>query len=371
MLDDLFKIHPSAGAKTSVKKMKILVLLLVIFVCCYHQTRASNTPYNTSAYQQKMGTGFSTNYFKTLNFNKYRKQNIEDILQKGFKNVRLRCRADLDGFDMTTFLNNLETVVDDCLEKDVVPIISWIHHEAEAFANETHRQGYLQWWTEVATRLKDKDYRLSFNLFTELGVDGCGDSCEQSLRENRNKYHNWTIEVVQRIRESGGKNDKRIIILASPTKTAKGLDEIDSSVYKNDDYMMVEWHFYASGPNKKPGGAKFWEGDGTGEGKNNVDAAFQYATDFTTSTGVLTYLGAWMPQDNSSGALNQTEVIYFARYFIEQLYPIPWSLNVLDVYYKTKTSQWLTGIQTIKNQPLNMSEVLDNIIQVRNLLYSK
>lgn len=49
----------------------------------------------------------------------------------------------------------------------MVPIISWNNHEAEALARDYDRENYVTWWTAVASELKD-----SFNLFTELGLDG-------------------------------------------------------------------------------------------------------------------------------------------------------------------------------------------------------
>ncbi len=59
------------------------------------------------------------------------------------------------------FLDRLTEVVDECIERDVAPIISWIHHAAEAKANETDRQNYIDWWTRVAEKLKDRNYHLS------------------------------------------------------------------------------------------------------------------------------------------------------------------------------------------------------------------
>ncbi|CAG2184573.1 unnamed protein product [Mytilus edulis] len=306
---------------------------------------------------------------KTLNFNKYNKNNLADVYERGFRNLRLRCRADLDNFNMTVFLTNLETVVNDCLATNIAPIVSWIHHEAEAFATDSHRTKYLEWWTSVAERLKDKDYRLSFNLFTELGVDSCENECAQSLRENTVKYNDWTSAVVKKIRESGGKNDKRIVILGSPKKTAKGLEEINQNIYKNDHYMMAEWHIYASGPNKKlkndgNPGQKYWSGTGDDFGKSNVMTAIGYANYFTSVYNLTTYLGAWMPQANANGDLNQTEIVNFGKYFAQVIKPIPWSMNVLDTYYDTKNSNWKLDEQVIKGQTLNMSRVLDEIISV-------
>ncbi|XP_075265375.1 uncharacterized protein LOC142357709, partial [Convolutriloba macropyga] len=152
----------------------------------------------------------------------------------------------------------------------------------------------------------------------ELGIDSCGDDCSDSLREDTDEYNKWTHSVVRKIRSTGGKNEKRILILASPKKDGRGLELIDPDIYQNDNYMMAEWHIYASGPNKKylsngKKGQKYWSGDGSDGGKDNVDTAFLYARQesFTAETGLLTYLGAWMTQDEKEGALDQQETIYF------------------------------------------------------------
>ena len=341
--------------------------IVILLTCCTLELMASSNPISPSDYQKVIGQGFSTNYFKTLDFSKYSKTNIEHVAAKGFKNLRLRCRADLDGLDMTKFLKNLKTVVNDSLNLNVTPIISWIHHEAEANATDEARTEYLNWWTKVATKLRSFDYRLSFNLFTELGIDGCGNDCSNSLRENTDKYNDWTKRVVNKIRNAGGKSDKRIIILGSPKKTAKDLNVIDENIYKDDDYMMAEWHIYASGPNKdvKNGkkSQKYWTGNGTDVGQTNVNQAITYATNFTKNHKLKTYLGAWMPWDNKGGALNQTEVTNFGKFFASRLKQegIPWTMNVLDAFYDTSSSSWLTGTKDVKGASLNLIDVLDEM----------
>ena len=286
-----------------------------------------SSPIKPSDYQKVIGQGFATNWFKTSEpLANYNDKNIEDIHSKDFRNVRLRSRADLysapyNTSDFSRFLASLSSVVDKCLEVGIAPIVSWIHHEAEARATEGDRTNYVTWWTAVAKKLKNKDYRLSFNLFTELGIDGCGgkkSTCGESLRMRPDKYNRWTSEVVKAIRKTGGNNAKRILILGSPAKTAKDLRLINQSIYRNDPYMMAEWHMYASGPNKKIGGQKYWRGDGTPKNKNgreNARVAIKQATDFTKGSNILTYLGAWMPTDNKNGSLKETEVIHFARFF--------------------------------------------------------
>ena len=150
---------------------------------------------------------------------KYNDRNIEDISLKGFTNVRLRSRADLysppyNSTDFSYFLKNLTVAVDKCLEVGVAPIISSINHRAEAYASEDDRKDYVAWWTAVAKQFRDKDYSLSFNLelFTELGLDGCGgkkSTCGESLRMRPDKYNRWTSDVVAAIRATG---DRKIIV---------------------------------------------------------------------------------------------------------------------------------------------------------------
>ena len=64
-----------------------------------------------------------------------------------------------DVITVAEFLDNLNRVVDDCLEVGISPIVSWIHHEYEAHATEEAREEYVQWWRQVAKSLRDKDYR--------------------------------------------------------------------------------------------------------------------------------------------------------------------------------------------------------------------
>ena len=84
------------------------------------------------------------------------------------------------------FLANLTKVVDDCIDNGIAPIVTFRHREIENRANEEDLQNYLEWWRIVAEELKDKSYLLSFNLFTEMGVEICRNknySCWYHWRE--------------------------------------------------------------------------------------------------------------------------------------------------------------------------------------------
>ena len=197
--------------------------------------------------------------------------------------------------------------------------------------------------------------------------------CGESLRHNTKKYHRWTSKVISIIRGTGGNNEKRILILASPKKTALGLMDIKDKPYL-DSYMMVDWHNWAAGPNKIMGHRKYWTGEGTDKQKGKIIKAMKQAKTFTDLTNILTYQGEWLPRDNRGGLLDQMEVMSFAKYFVELFKgaQIPWSLNSFDHYYDTKTSTRITDLQTnttirggkkvVFEHPLNMSLVLDTIV---------
>ena len=178
----------------------------------------------------------------------------------------------------------MTAVVDKCLEVGVAPIISWISHQAEACATEDDRRNYVLVDCRGSSSKAHRNYHLSFNrLFTELRVDGGGGEkcpCSESLRENTAKYNIWTFEVIKAIRATRGNNTERILIVGSPGKTAKDLPKIDKGIYESDQYMLAEWHLYASGPNKKVGGQKYWSGNGIPDGRANVKKSIKYATEF-------------------------------------------------------------------------------------------
>ena len=63
--------------------------------------------------------------------------------------------------------------------------------------------------------------------------------------------------------------------------------------------MMVEWHDYAAGPNKKSGSRHYWSGSGTMAQRKNLRKGIQRAKAFTKKTSLFSYFGAWMPRDNT------------------------------------------------------------------------
>jgi hypothetical protein len=265
----------------------------------------------------------------------------------------------------------------------IAPIITWLNRKAETFATDEARENYVNWWKAVAERLKKKNYLLSFNLFEELHEGRClstsSPGCPDSLHVDTDKYNEWTSKVVTAIRGTEGNNKNRIVILTSPKTAADGLHLINKNIYENDDHMMVEFHLYATGPNQAKRSRKYWIGDGTEGGRDQVrNATTWMVKEFTEKTGIYPYFGAWMPYDNLKGKLEQWEVLEFAKFFANQLKQlgIPWTLNALHLYYdvdKCRDTEgrecgWFTTPQVLRPkklpenvQTMDMAKVLQTI----------
>lgn len=326
--------------------LKFLIFTLFYVNFCSTYTPRT-TPYTPSEYIKAIKWGFDTDIFKAnpplRNYNNLNNKIMVDLVSKGVGHLRLRSRADVFGYETTRFneqtmeiyLIGLETVVEDMIKVGLHPIISWINHpvEGSSAVSSTDEENYVNWWRLVAKRLANVTYELSFNLFTEL---------ESGPLRDSTTYNVWTSNAVNAIRATGGYNTDRIIVLSSPGKDSEALGDISETIYKNKNNFIVEWHLYASGPNKK-GGQKNWVGNGSISDRENVDSVMDTAISFSQKTGLLTWIGAWMPYDNIDASLNQSEIENFGCYFSTAAFKrnIPWAMNKLDNFYDTETNSWI------------------------------
>ena len=312
-------------------------------------------------YQDVLGIGFATSWFKTSNLGKdYTLSSLtttmSDLKAAGFSNLRLRSRADIWGFadtdsdnfvaatdinqaSMDEYLAELDIVLDASLAAGVAPTISWIHHSAEGRANTDDGDNFVEWWGAVATHTANRDYRLSFNLMTEVGnQDSNGDGIS-GVFDSSETWNDWTSRAIGAIRDSGGNNAHRNIIITSPRNTkVDSLDEIDSEILE-DEHLLLEYHAYAAGPSAQ--GRNEWT-TGTAADKARLTDRLVGLEAFSDDNSIPAYWGAWMPFNNKSANVPQQEAEAFGHFFGQQLAErgIPWSMNELSNYYDSENNQW-------------------------------
>ena len=330
------------------KKAIIQYILSALLILNINHLSAAMT---ANEYKNIIGRGMATDEAKNMD-----EQTMADFKARGFDNIRIRVDASKCYTD--SHLDVVVGIVDRALAAGIVPIVAWNNNDAEARANNTDRTNFINWWTLVASKLADRSDRVSFNLMLEIS-DG------SPLRENISVYESWTQGAVDAIRAI---SPTRVLILSSPDKKSTGLERIPSGIYQNDNYMMAEWHLYASGPNQN-GGQKNWEGDGSDEDKENVTSIIDLATAFTSSSGIPTYFGAWMPY-SQDGLITQYEAEAFGTFMLEQLSiaHIPWTVNAIGNLYDDENHEWRVIVDK-DGTDYNMEILVDILMSVGTFLW--
>ena len=86
----------------------------------------------------------------------------------------------------------------------------------------------------------------------------------------------------------------------------------------HNGYLMAEWHFYASGPDKT-NEKKLWT-TGTDAEKKLITDKIQTALAWQQQTGIPTWVGAWMPGNyNKGNTYSVEEQTVFAGFMTKAL----------------------------------------------------
>ena len=97
-------------------------------------------------------------------------------------------------------------------------------------------------WTQIADRFSDYDERLVFDVMNEPRVVGAADEWTGSA-ETRDVVNRFNEAALSAIRESGGMNEKRFVMI--PTCCAHlEKDDTDALVVPDDSRVIVSLHYY-------------------------------------------------------------------------------------------------------------------------------
>ena len=292
-----------------------------------------STPISPSNYQKILGKGIDVDWSKTFDGKKYYdKQTVIDFKKAGISHVRIRIK---DSADDELFYN-LDTQIEDCLKYGIIPIIAY---QADELKNEPTKENInkvISWWKKVAKHYKNKNYLLSFDLIIEV---------TDKLNNYPDKLNEIYEELVYEIRKS---NPNRIIMISPRLRSdAAYLSELKIPT-KHNNYIMAQWHFYASGPSKT-NEKKLWT-TGTKEEKEKIIEKINLALKWQESTGVPTWVGAWMPGNyNDENNYTIEEQIIFAKFMVKSLSEanIPFAINSDTKFYDRINKKWIESMQPV------------------------
>jgi len=326
------------------------IKLLLFLICFLFSGLASNAQrLRADQFAKILGRGIAA----APDFNDAKQSTLNQFKIRGFNHVRFRCDAAPDYISKfaseKAYFDNLENYVDRIIVAELIPVISWTHDPMQANPEDFTMAEFIDWWKEIANRMKDKpEDNIAFNLGTEFAnKDGMAETTI---------YNEWHREAVKQIRLI---DSTRIIILPSPDKEGTGLSRIASDIYTDDEYMMAEFHSYAAGPKSEgTGKPRNWQGTGSESDKDKVREQFVSAMNWHSSTGIPLYFGAWMPMGNKDVealGIEDEEAQSFARFFMDVLEEnrLPWAVNALQHFYDEDSKKWILTKQFPKPKASN------------------
>lgn len=279
-----------------------------------------------------------------------------------FDHVRLRVSGG-DSSINDTFAK-LDGPVSDSLAAGLRVIIAykgWVTLASEQRA----RAELVDWWRQVALHFADHPHRLAFNVFIEIGGIMCNQatapgSCPAlTLASNPAKLLPLYADILSAIRAS---NPNRVVFF-TPGVLDRPWDLPGAPFPPLDAFSAAEWHVIASGPcaagPRCPAtqGDFSWSGvNGTAAEQEKIAAVVGVAGNYTKSSGVATWTGAFMCgayNHPEKGNMSVAEQAGFARFYTGQLRAggVPWAVLTTGALIdeSTKGGGWLPEMLPLRD----------------------
>lgn len=313
--------------------MKKPIISFILSIFCL-QIWAIDAPISPTDMQKQLGHGFDVSWaeFK-IKIEGYGVDEVLAMKEKGFQTARIRTALLAD----SALFSYLDRCINDCLDNGIIPIIA---HNADAYElNPTpeNLQANIQWWDTIAKRYSNYSHKLLFNINIEW-TDAVGKDTAMV-----NAYYRQITPVIR------SSNPTRILIFSPIRISAPEYLSQMSIPSSAGQYVMAEWHFYASGPSKDPSNKKYWT-TGTPAQKQLILDKIQIAKHWQDSTGIPTWVGAWMAGNyNDGNDYSAAEQAVFASYMTHVLdsVQIPWAINTIDKFYDYTNNQWIDSLKPV------------------------
>ncbi len=286
-------------------------------------------------YQSLLGKGMDVTWSEfPKQMNTYNRKMVQDFKSAGISHVRIRVKDEVS----PELLKNLEQQINDCLDCGIIPILAYQAHEFKENPCQETMDEVTAWWTSMAEYFQDYSHLLAFDLMVEAS------DAVNKLPEALNQLYEQTVSSIRKT------NPDRIIIISPRLRSDPYYLHELKIPSEHNGYLMAEWHFYASGPDKS-NEKKKWT-TGTEEEKKLITDKINAALTWQAQTGIPTWVGAWMPGNyNKGNSYSVEEQAVFAAYMTSALTEadIPFAVNADTKYYDAAQQQWMTDMLPVVN----------------------
>jgi hypothetical protein len=198
-------------------------------------------PISPAQYQRMLGLGLDVNWanFKwVIKANGYK--DAPAFRKMGFDTIRIRFKDPKNlKMDEKSYIKYLKKCVRATIRSEMTPVLAFVARDFHDHPSQETMDRALEVWKMVAKAFRGFPYKVSYDLMLEPGG---GINRHQDLL---NQYYQRAVEEIRKI-------DKRRIVMVAPRHASNPYYLKDLKIPK-DPYLMVEWHYFAAGPNpRKP-----------------------------------------------------------------------------------------------------------------------
>lgn len=181
------------------------------------------------------------------------KELITEVKRAGFSTVRIPVtwgsHMNSDGTLNKDWLDRVQEVVDYAYDNDMYIILN-VHHDNKTFPldeaseKETTKK-YKTLWKQIAERFKDYDEKLIFEGRNEPRTEGSAKEWTGGTKAEWEVINRMYKAFVSTVRESGGKNKTRFLMLTPYCATTESYQAMTALEIPDDDRIIVSVHSYA------------------------------------------------------------------------------------------------------------------------------
>lgn len=236
------------------------------------------------------------------------KEFIHEIKNKGFKSIRIpftvyRRYSFVDGKYVIDqeWIDRYKEVVNWAIDEGLYVMIN-VHHDSwiwladwDGNKDSVEYKMYVDIWKQIADEFKDIDDKVCFETINEPRFNKDGEISKQERLDMLN------ITAYDIIRKSGGKNDKRMIVM--PTMDTSYKEENSTPLYSlinglNDENIIATIHYYSEWVFSANLGITgfdetLFEGNQGYTARTAADEAFDIVYEKFTKNGIGVVVGEW------------------------------------------------------------------------------
>lgn len=292
-----------------------------------------DSPVSPWIYQSMLGKGMDVTWSEfSRQTETYSEKMVQDFKQAGVDHVRIRVKDEAN----EAWFQNLDRQIEDCLNNGVIPALAYQAHEFKEDPTEETMRDVTEWWRTVAEHYQDMSHMLSFDLMVESS------DALNKQPETLNQMYEQTVSAIR------ATNPDRIIMISPRLRSDPDYLHERKIPFDHNGYLMAEWHFYASGPDRN-NVKKQWT-TGTDFEKQLITDKIQTALDWQEQTGIPTWVGAWMSGNyNKGNSYSVRDQVAFASFMTSALSAakIPFAVNADTKYYDAANNTWIADMQPV------------------------